>query len=71
MTNKNNGVLYIGSTDNIVERVKEHKLKNTVEYLPRGTIATYSFILKNMKLEKKPQSEIINSRNGSEIGKLN
>ncbi len=27
MTNKKNGVLYIGCTDNIVERVKEHKLK--------------------------------------------
>ncbi len=27
MTNKPNGVLYIGVTDNIDERVKEHKLK--------------------------------------------
>lgn len=27
MTNKPNGVLYIGVTDNINERVKEHKLK--------------------------------------------
>ncbi len=27
MTNKPNGVLYIGVTDNIEERVKEHKLK--------------------------------------------
>ena len=27
MTNKPHGVLYIGVTDNIVERVKEHKLK--------------------------------------------
>src|SRR5690606_2544512 len=27
MTNKANGVLYIGITDNIQERVKEHKLK--------------------------------------------
>ena len=27
MTNKPNGVLYIGVTDNLDERVKEHKLK--------------------------------------------
>jgi len=27
MTNKNNSVLYIGITDNIEERTKEHKLK--------------------------------------------
>lgn len=27
MTNKPNGVIYIGVTDNINERVKEHKLK--------------------------------------------
>lgn len=27
MTNKPNGVLYIGVTDNIEERVKEHKIK--------------------------------------------
>ena len=27
MTNKPNGVLYIGVTDNLLERVKEHKLK--------------------------------------------
>lgn len=27
MTNKANGVLYIGSTDNLDERIKEHKLK--------------------------------------------
>lgn len=27
MTNKPNGVLYIGVTDNLEERVKEHKLK--------------------------------------------
>lgn len=27
MTNKPNGVIYIGVTDNIEERIKEHKLK--------------------------------------------
>jgi putative endonuclease len=27
MANKPNGVIYIGVTDNIEERVKEHKLK--------------------------------------------
>ena len=27
MTNKPNGVIYIGVTDNIEERVKEHKMK--------------------------------------------
>ncbi len=35
MTNKPNGILYIGVTDNIKERVKEHKLKaypNTAKY---------------------------------------
>lgn len=27
MTNKPQGVLYIGVTDNLMERIKEHKLK--------------------------------------------
>ncbi|GAA4761773.1 MULTISPECIES: GIY-YIG nuclease family protein [Flavobacterium] len=27
MTNKPNGVIYVGVTDNLLERVKEHKLK--------------------------------------------
>jgi putative endonuclease len=27
MANKPNGVIYIGATDNLDERVKEHKLK--------------------------------------------
>jgi putative endonuclease len=27
MTNKRNGVIYIGITDNLDERIKEHKLK--------------------------------------------
>jgi putative endonuclease len=27
MTNKPNGILYVGCTDNIEERTKEHKLK--------------------------------------------
>ena len=37
MTNKKNGVLYIGCTDNIVERVKEHKFKK----YPRAFTARY------------------------------
>lgn len=31
MSNKPNGVLYIGITDNIEERVKEHKLRIRLE----------------------------------------
>ena len=38
MTNKPNGVLYIGVTDNIQERVKEHKLKK----FPQSFTAKYN-----------------------------
>ena len=38
MTNKPNGVLYIGITDNIQERVKEHKLKK----YPQSFTARYN-----------------------------
>ncbi len=38
MTNKPNGVLYIGVTDNIEERVKEHKLK----VYPKSFTAKYN-----------------------------
>jgi len=38
MTNKNNTVLYIGVTDNIDERVKEHKLK----VYPKSFTAKYN-----------------------------
>lgn len=38
MTNKPNGVLYIGVTDNIEERVKEHKLK----LYPKSFTAKYN-----------------------------
>ena len=38
MTNKPNGVLYIGVTDNIEERVKEHKLK----MYPKAFTARYN-----------------------------
>jgi len=38
MTNKPNGVIYIGLTDNIDERVKEHKLK----LYPRAFTARYN-----------------------------
>ena len=38
MTNKPNGVLYIGVTDNIRERVKEHKLK----IYPKSFTARYN-----------------------------
>jgi len=38
MTNKKKGVLYIGCTDNIVERIKEHKLKK----YPRAFTARYN-----------------------------
>lgn len=38
MTNKSNGVLYIGLTDNIEERVKEHKMK----LFPRAFTARYN-----------------------------
>ena len=38
MTNKPNGVIYIGVTDNIEERVKEHKLK----LYPKAFTARYN-----------------------------
>ncbi|WP_262707955.1 GIY-YIG nuclease family protein [Gelidibacter gilvus] len=38
MTNKMNGVLYIGISDNIEERVKEHKLK----VYPKSFTAKYN-----------------------------
>ncbi len=38
ITNKPNGVLYIGVTDNIDERVKEHKLK----VYPKSFTAKYN-----------------------------
>lgn len=38
MANKANGVLYIGCTDNIIERVKEHKLK----IYPKSFTAKYN-----------------------------
>jgi len=38
MTNKPNGVLYIGVTDNLEERVKEHKLK----VYPKSFTAKYN-----------------------------
>ncbi len=38
MTNKPNGVIYIGVTDNIDERVKEHKLK----VYPKSFTAKYN-----------------------------
>lgn len=38
MTNKPNGVIYIGVTDNIEERVKEHKLK----LYPKAFTAKYN-----------------------------
>lgn len=38
MTNKPNGVIYIGVTDNIEERVKEHKMK----VYPKSFTARYN-----------------------------
>ncbi|MDX1470616.1 MAG: GIY-YIG nuclease family protein [Flavobacteriaceae bacterium] len=38
MSNRRNGVLYIGSTDNLGERVKEHKLKR----FPNAFTARYN-----------------------------
>ncbi|RZV62000.1 MAG: GIY-YIG nuclease family protein [Flavobacteriaceae bacterium] len=38
MANKPNGIIYIGGTDNIDERVKEHKLK----LYPRAFTARYN-----------------------------
>ena len=38
MTNKPNGVIYIGVTDNVDERVKEHKLK----LYPKAFTARYN-----------------------------
>lgn len=39
MANKPNGVIYIGVTDNLDERVKEHKLK----VYPKSFTARYNF----------------------------
>ena len=41
MSNRANGVLYIGVTDNIEERVKEHKLK----VYPKSFTAKYNCIM--------------------------
>ena len=38
MTNKPQGVIYIGITDNLHERVKEHKLKIYQIHLQQNTI---------------------------------
>ena len=39
MSNKPQGVIYVGVTDNILERVKEHKLK----IYPNSFTAKYNF----------------------------
>lgn len=56
MSNKKDGVLYVGVTDNIDERVKEHKLK----IYPKSFTARYN-------LDKLMYFEEIN--NGAEASK--
>ena len=53
MTNKPNGVIYIGVTDNIDERVKEHKNMIYPKLSQQDITVKLQFILKNLKMEKK------------------
>lgn len=71
MANKPNVVIYIGVTDNIDKRVKEHKLKLYLKLLQQGIIATNWFSLRSFKIEKRLRLGKDNLRNGKEIGKLN
>ena len=71
MNNKLNDVLYIGITDNIEERVKEHKLKVypisfTTRYNCNKLIYFEEF--KNGSIAEK-EKELLKS--GKEIGKSN
>lgn len=70
MTNKPYGVIYIGVTDNIEERVKEHKLK----VYPKSFTAKYNcdklVYFEEFKMEKMQKNERDNSKNGKGIGKL-
>ena len=71
MTNKRNGVIYIGVTDNIEERVKEHKLK----IYPKSFTAKYNcdklIYFEEFENGSEAEKEKGNSRNGKEIGRLN
>ncbi len=63
LTNKTNSILYIGVTDNIIERYKEHKLKkypkknsakyncNKLVYFEEHTSA-YEAVLREKQLKK-------------------
>lgn len=57
MNNKPNGVIYIGVTDNIEERVKEHKLK----VYPKSFTAKYNCD-KLIYLEEHQNSEEASNR---------
>ncbi len=48
MANKPNGVIYIGLTDNIEERVKEHKLK----LYTKAFMARYNFDNSKFRINK-------------------
>jgi len=71
MANKPNGVIYIGVTDNIEERVREHKNK----IYPKSFTAKYNcenlIYFEEFEMEKKRQLEKSNLKSGKEIGKLN
>lgn len=53
MANKPNGVIYIGLTDEIEERVKEHKLKTRPKSFTQNITVIIWLILPNIKLAKK------------------
>ena len=76
MGNKPNGVIYIGVTDNIEERVKEHKLKLypktfTARYNCDKLVYFEEFENGEKASVREVQFKKCNSRSGKEIGKSN
>tara|TARA_R110002072_G_scaffold222503_4_gene379488 strand:+ start:5526 stop:5741 length:216 start_codon:yes stop_codon:yes gene_type:complete len=71
MANKPNGVIYIGVTDNIEERVREHKNK----IYPKFFIAKYNCenLIYFEEFENGEEASIREKqfKSGKEIGKLN
>ena len=69
MANKPNGVTYIGMTDDIEERIKEHKLK----IRPKSFTAKYNcdklIYFEEYEVDEKAILENDNLKNGKETGK--
>jgi len=55
MANKPNGVIYIGVTDNINERVKEHKCRIYRKSFTARYNCENLVFLRSLKMEKKLQ----------------